>query len=1085
MMGHIELVSASAGSGKTYRLAEILTEAIGSREARPESILATTFTNKAAAELRERVRGGLIAAGRVDEAQRLVAARIGTVNSVCGAITTEFGFELGLSPHVRVLDEAEAKQVLQRVLSEVVEREQEDELADLESRLPSLSRSFGPGGRRDGLHGWEVAVNDVTSSARANGLTSDDLAQSCERSVHGMLALLGDLETDGSEIEQEMRAALTRFIDESREIGDGGRDSVAYVRRTETVLDALSTPGRDLPPWADWVGLVHDQPNARLREPSAPVREAAARHERHPQFRSDIRRAIELVFSIAAAALEAYAQYKGDRGVIDFRDQEAKAQELLGKLHVQEALASGLDLVLVDEFQDTSPIQLAVFLRLARIARRSVWVGDQKQAIYGFRGADPALMDAVVAAIEKSGREVDVLKRSWRSRPDLVELTSGLFARAFGPHGVPADRVRLVAASPSEPGGLGDVMEHWRIGGRRTDELAQAVAAGVAELLGDPDVMVRDRRTGAARQVAAGDVAVLCAKNNTCHAVCRGLQSLGIPASVPTKALLTTPEGQMVLRALQWWADPSDRLAQATLVRLSEGAEKPDAWFADLLSERGASGFRDAAILARLRALRNGAGCEGDHGDQSEPEGTDAVADAAAAGLPAIGHGILSVFDAVVEATEARRLCRRWGRGDERLANLEKLRARAAVYISHCTVQGAGCTVAGLVRYLAEADVALDEGSGATHAQAAAVAVSTKHSAKGLEWPVVVVCNFDDPSPRLPLGVHVDSDAAELSLDDPLRGRWIRYWPAPYHASRANSAFHDRLREHPVTAVATEQSERERLRLLYMSWTRARDRVILATKPGKLTDGYFGAMKDSDGNPLLNETADATQVGELTVRTIRSPQLREAVAREYAEEVDYAVPGPQVHPARYVKLSEVEAVADAGELVRLHGRLATAGDIDWESLGEAIHGFFAADDQSLAPQTRLDTATGLLARWGVAGAVLPEALVEAADALRRWVATTWPGATWHREWPVFLRLQSGTIGRGFSDLILETPEGLVVIDHKSFPGSTEQAVERARHHAGQLSAYARAAQSALNAVDVECYVHLPISGLVVPVLARQ
>jgi len=1085
MMRQIELVSASAGSGKTYRLAEILTEAIGCGEARPEAILATTFTNKAAAELRERVRGGLIAAGRLDEAQRLVAARIGTVNSVCGAIAAEFGFELGMSPDLRVLDEAEAQQVLQRVFSEVVEREQEEELAELEVRLPDLARSSGPWGRKDGLHGWENAVYEVVSSARANGLTPADLAESRDQSTLGMLSLLGDRETDGSKIEREMRAALTRFIDQSRAIGDGGQLSVAYVRRAETVLDALSTPGRDLPPWADWVALVHDRVNARLVEPSDPVREAAARHEQHPQFRSDIRRAIGLVFSIATAALEAYAQYKADRGVIDFRDQEARALELLGRLHVQEALASGLDLVLVDEFQDTSPIQLAVFLRLARIARRSVWVGDQKQAIYGFRGADPALMDAVVAAIEKSGRGVDVLKRSWRSRPDLVELTSGLFARAFGPHGVPADRVRLVAASPSEPGGLGDVMEHWRLGGRKTDEFVQSVSAGVVELLGDPQVMVRDRRTGAARQVAAGDVAVLCAKNDNCRKVCRSLLSLGIPASVPTEALLTTPEGQLVLSAMQWWADPSDRLAAATLVRLSEGAEKPDAWFADLLSERGASGFSDAAILARLRALRNRASREGDHKDHSEPEGTDAGADAAGAGPPAVGHGVISVFDAVVEATEARRLCRRWGRGDERLANIEKLRARAAAYISHCTVQGAGCTVAGLVRYLAEADVALDEGSGVAHAQAAAVAVSTKHSAKGLEWPVVVVCNFDDLSPRLPLGVHVDSDAAELSLDDPLRGRWIRYWPAPYHGRRTTSAFHDRLREHPVTAVATEQSERERLRLLYMSWTRARDRVILATRPGGLTDGCFGELKDGDSRPLLHEEADATQVGELTVRTIRSPQPREAVAPEYAEEADYAVPGPQVHSARYVKLSGVGAVADAGEPIRLHGRLATAGDIDWEALGEAIHGFFAADDQSLALQTRLDTATGLLARWGVAGAILPEALVEAADALRRWVATTWPGATWHREWPVFLRLQSGTIGRGFSDLILETPEGLVVIDHKSFPGSTEQAMERARHHAGQLSAYARAAQSALNAVGVECYVHLPISGLVVPVLAPQ
>src|SRR6185503_13415586 len=107
-----------------------------------------------------------------------------------------------------------------------------------------------------------------------------------------------------------------------------------------------------------------------------------------------------------------------------------------------------------DEFQDTSPLQLAIFLRLADIAKRSVWVGDQKQAIFGFRGTDPALMDAAADAIP-SDAEPETLGKSWRSRPELVHLTSDLFARGFASQGIPEARVRLEPANKDEPPGLG------------------------------------------------------------------------------------------------------------------------------------------------------------------------------------------------------------------------------------------------------------------------------------------------------------------------------------------------------------------------------------------------------------------------------------------------------------------------------------------------------------------------------------------------------------------------------------------------------------------------------------------------------
>ena len=85
-MTRIELISASAGSGKTYRLADALERAVTKENVRPGAILATTFTRKAAAELQERVRTRLLHANRVEDALALAGARIGTVNSVAGAL---------------------------------------------------------------------------------------------------------------------------------------------------------------------------------------------------------------------------------------------------------------------------------------------------------------------------------------------------------------------------------------------------------------------------------------------------------------------------------------------------------------------------------------------------------------------------------------------------------------------------------------------------------------------------------------------------------------------------------------------------------------------------------------------------------------------------------------------------------------------------------------------------------------------------------------------------------------------------------------------------------------------------------------
>lgn len=134
-MNNIEFISAGAGSGKTYKLTETLAQALESGTSRPHAIIATTFTVKAATELRERARSWLLDGGRMDLATAIGQARLGTVNSVCGQMLRRFCFELGLSPDQAVLSEGQSKRLLKATLSETMDPAGQAELVRLTNRF--------------------------------------------------------------------------------------------------------------------------------------------------------------------------------------------------------------------------------------------------------------------------------------------------------------------------------------------------------------------------------------------------------------------------------------------------------------------------------------------------------------------------------------------------------------------------------------------------------------------------------------------------------------------------------------------------------------------------------------------------------------------------------------------------------------------------------------------------------------------------------------------------------------------------------------------------------------------------------------
>lgn len=440
MIGHaprprIHAVVAAAGAGKTYRICEDIAAEIDRVE--PEQIVATTFTVKAAAELLERARERLFHGGRIDKAARLLGARVGTINSICGRIVADCALELGRSPNVDVIPEEAVDRLFAVAASGVIERHAE-ELNPIADAFGMFEPAYGV--RPD----WRRDVRKLVDMARANGLGSEGLRRSAERSRETFQALLPDPAADGEALDSSLLfAARAAARAAPADVSKTAQNShLPLLRRVAERSDLGSLP------WPDWVRLTKvkaaKKDGEEFNEALDLVRSAAARHANHPRLRDHCARYINGLFACAAEALEAYQAYKAERGLVDFTDQETLALEALSHPEAAARLSEGIERVFVDEFQDSSPLQVAIFTRLAELARESTWVGDPKQAIYGFRNADSALTQTTFAGIlAASEGPTDKLATSRRSRKGLVDFVNAAFCASAGGSRRRSARVRI------------------------------------------------------------------------------------------------------------------------------------------------------------------------------------------------------------------------------------------------------------------------------------------------------------------------------------------------------------------------------------------------------------------------------------------------------------------------------------------------------------------------------------------------------------------------------------------------------------------------------------------------------------------
>jgi ATP-dependent exoDNAse (exonuclease V) beta subunit len=732
-----------------------------------------------------------------------------------------------------------------------------------------------------------------------------------------------------------------------------------------------------------------------------------------------------------------YAARKRAAAALDFDDLLLRACVMVrGHEEVRRALGRRYRYIFVDEFQDTDPIQAEVIFAVAADVLPARWteaiprpgglflVGDPKQAIYRFRGAHVAAYQAVRHAfVTRDPASVIQVTANFRSEPAILEHVNSCFRQPLAAAGQPG----YVALAPTLEPHKGIVPCAAKItvdvqalsAGQQRDAEAEAVAVLCRRLVGSVDVR---RRGGTRTPLRAGDIALLAPTGSELWRYERELEAQGLAvASQAGKALMRRQETQDVLALLRALADPFDTVAFGAFLR------------------GPMVGLTEARLLGVTASLPPSPDERpGMFTLLTDPaQVADAEAREALEVLQALRRRAASATPAALLAEAAERLnlrvvlaLRTGDRGGRAIANLDALITLARPY-----------RVRGLAAFVADLNADWLAGRGVTEGRIDdsedAISLITIHSAKGLEWPVVIPVNTGTQLRAPEQFVHRQSD-------DTLH--WVLGGLLPPHLADAR-------------AEESAGAARERERLWYVACTRARDLLVL---PDLIGAGPLSWARILDlGTARLPELEVATMQSAAARRALPEPnaQTPEVFAAEAAV-IATAPPliwrRPSDHDSDRPELDEVEpgeATEDLGEAMRPVGAGRVRGILLHNLLEEMVTGELVAELPIVAARAvELAEELRVLA---VGETTYPDPSECAETALRargiRELELLWP--TLQAEVPLFATDYDGALVAGRADA-LSVVDGRIeaVVDWKSDldPSSADRAA-----HANQILAYLR------------------------------
>lgn len=856
-------LSAGAGCGKTFVLTRrFLSHLEPGPDVNLSGLVAITFTERAAREMRERIREECFDRLRKCSAEdvphwlqitrEIDSARVSTIHSFCASVLRSSAVEAQLDPQFGLLEpqignafltqavteaihDAVAKQLpaagdvvhiygLDRTISlcETLVRkrfglQRETWIRQLPEQLATLwikqFQSLAPGlvlkTLRDNSD-FRIALKLLTQHTTSNAVMLDRRAVLIEE----LQQLFDNPDSITKPVEW-----LQRVRDHAQVQGGGGKKAWDSEEIYDLIKDSLSE-----------VRKIIDKVGPQLEFNAEQVIPAA-------------RLGLQML-ELVALAIDQYELRKSEAAVLDFDDLVLRTRDLLQlNSTVRKRVAAGIDFLMVDEFQDTDPVQAEIvrFLCGPKLTSGKLFlVGDAQQSIYRFRRADPNVFRQLRSEIPEAGRLP--LNQNFRSQPAILDFVNALFAGALGdifqplvPEAKqlsPAPSIEFLFAVPSDPEASTSAE------GRRKEEAAW-MARRIKELLDDPTPRIRtkDPTTGqtSLRPVKAGDVVILFRALSDVQYYEQALRDCRLEYYlVGGRAFYAQQEVFDLLNLLRFLNEPDDEISLLGALRspffglsddtlmslarhapsLDDGLQQPP--LAELTEAQRPLVAHAQSVLNELRGVK----------DRLSTTGL-----------------ISRVLD--LTAYDASLLPEFLGR--RKLANLRKLIEMARQFD-----RAGGFTLADFVDRLKGAVAEeTDEELAATQAESSNVLrMMTIHQSKGLEFPVVIVADMDRSGQPPPSPVEFSTELGPLVGPPERFGR---------QAENLGLRLHRMLEQEAESA--------EHLRLLYVALTRAADHLILSSglkALDKLSSGWMKLVASrfdfATGQPLVDPQTGATVI---------------------------------------------------------------------------------------------------------------------------------------------------------------------------------------------------------------------------------
>lgn len=697
------IVAAGAGAGKTRVLVSRYLHFHLDKGYDLSEILAITFTEKAAAEMQDRVRAKLIELGRNPEA--LDNAYISTFHSFCLRILREFPALCGLDPEFGVLDELRARVLLYQATKQEI-------TAGLAVSPPDADLALLVAGLAGGVPSRLIPVLIKAYGVwRESGLPLDEvIAKSCawdsaqiSEALEQLNAKVAELASKREAVHQKTRVKLDELLQQWDSVQGNLLEMAAVWADYTSSSQAIATEVEAVRTAARRLSALEA---SRIAEPMA-----------------------KALGSYLSRIHTAYTALKKAENALDFTDLMLKARELFAHPAVSTALRQRFKAILVDEYQDTNGVQKEL-IDLIRAPKTLFVVGDPKQSIYRFRGAEVEVFAETAAEIEANGGRVIQLAENYRSRAELIDFQNAFFDRLFLVNAPGAISYHKISAKRPNSGVprvelLTGVREKSQVEENRELE-ARAIAQRIKELVesGERVGWAKDDQTGAEypRPISYGDIAILFRSRSDISLYYEALLKAGIPTlNLAGSDFFLRREVADILACLRAIADPQDELALAVALRSPMfGLSDPELW--QLKAEYGSFS----------RAVNPEAPT-----DRSVPPGLGELRKLIAELHPLTQRiGPTFFVTKILAATGYAQVVLADDHGEQAYANLRKFEELVAA------LEQAGLTdLAVFLDYLAEITRTSgreDEAQLTTEGEDA-VRLLTIHAAKGLEFPVVFV----------------------------------------------------------------------------------------------------------------------------------------------------------------------------------------------------------------------------------------------------------------------------------------------------------------------------------------------------------